>query len=136
MRAWMIAAAVAGLAVGPADAADLPEPTPTARDMYISCYLLAHETDVPSRPNGKPETFSMTWCGARGLAEIAGHEGKAVESKYKFCLDDRAATQTDTLKAMAYAYLDFYENNANLNRGADGRAAFLFAMVARWPCSA
>lgn len=122
------------LVAGLAHAADLPEAPPTARDMYVSCYLLANDTDVFDKPNGKHEKFSATWCGARAIAEIATHEGNGVQSKFKFCLDRDAATRTDPAKAMAYAYLDFYERADLRDRNADGRAAYLFAMVARWPC--
>lgn len=67
-----------------ASAAELPVPTPTARDMYVACYLLAHGSDVPKRGSGQTEKFSSGYCAAASISMIANREGKDNHSKYKF----------------------------------------------------
>ncbi len=117
-------------------AAELPAPKPTARDMYVACYLLAHDSDVPKRASGQAEQFSSSYCAAASLSMIANREGKENTSKYRFCLDRGAATSANIPKAMAFAYLDYFEGPALRDKGVDGMPAYLFAMMERWPCPA
>ncbi len=134
LTALIVALATASCATVAA-AADLPAPKPTARDLYIACYLLAHETDVLKRPDGKSELFGSSYCGLASISMIANREGQENPNKYKFCLDRSASTTANIPKAMAFAYLDYYEGPALKDKGVDGSAAYLFAMMARWPCA-
>lgn len=121
-------------AVAPSFAADLPAPKPTARDLYVACYLLAHDTGVLEKDDGSAELFSSDYCKIASLSMITNREGEANTAKYKFCLDNGAAISADPPKAMAFAYLDFFESGSIVDTGMDGSAAYLMAMMARWPC--
>ena len=134
MRRSAITAALATTLSINATAMELPAPKPSARDMYVACYLLVNDNDALKQADGKSELYSSSYCNLASLSMIANREGKENPSKYKFCLDSRSATSTNIPKAMAFAYLDFYEGAALKDKGTDGSAAYLFAMMARWPC--
>jgi hypothetical protein len=134
MRAPVIAALISAAFPWAAQGQDLPKPTPTARDMYVACYLFANETDVPKATGGTAELFSGHYCALASISMIVNREGNRNINKYKFCLDDAASTRSNIPMAMAYAYIDYFEGPAFKDKGVDGSSAYLFAMIARWPC--
>lgn len=121
---------------GPAVAQDMPPAQPTARDMYVSCFLFVHQDDVPKSNNGTFPSYSGGRCGAVSLRLISSREGAARTTAYRFCLDHSSATRSDPANAMAYAYLDYFESHPALTGNQDGTAMYLFAMIDRWPCPA
>lgn len=133
LTALLVAIATAACSTAAA-AADLPSPKPNARDLYVSCFLLAHETDVLKQSNGKSDLFGSSYCSLASISMIVNREGKENPKKYKFCLDRSASVAANIPKAMAFAYLDFFEGPALKDKGVDGSSAYLFAMIARWPC--
>lgn len=108
---------------------------PSARDLHTGCHLLLQGTDVPKR-DGKAELFSGVVCSALELSAIAKREG-AVESgdnRLRFCLPKTVEASTNSDRAMAAAYIDWYEQQPARANQMDGPIAFVVAMIDRWPC--
>ncbi|MBW6528718.1 hypothetical protein KZ813_17895 [Sphingomonas sp. RHCKR7] len=53
-----------------------------------------------------------------------------------FCLPRSAELESSPPDMMAYAYIDFFERRGSALSGSDGRAEYIAAMVAKWPCAA
>ena len=114
----------------------LPTPKPTARDLYVGCYLYVHRYDVPKDDDGRPQIFSAAWCSLAAIKAISYREGKRPEHKgHTFCLPKTAELSTDPARAMAFAYMDYYESIVNGIENVDGELAYTVAMIKRWPCS-
>lgn len=141
---WCSAVAIIGIccAVTPAQGQDIPLPVPTVRDLYVGCNLAVQRTDVPKRADGRFERFSAAWCGMAALKAIANREGQQPAHKgYTFCLPKTAEISTDPARAMAFAYIDYYERYSGYfetrNPGtlsSDGETFYLAAMIKKWPC--
>lgn len=116
-------------------AQDLPAPRASGQDVYVSCYLLVHETDVP-QPNGRSELFSASTCAAMSVVAIATREGDRPEVKYRFCLPSRSSVSGDPARAMARAYLDWYETKGFAAPDqSNGAAMFVISQVETFPCA-
>ncbi len=135
MRATFLLLACLFLLTSPAAVAQTDHTRATGGDMYVSCYLYAHNTDVPKRSDGSAEIFSGEMCGLTTIALIVNREGQRPGMQYTFCLPRTAEFQTDPARAMAFAYLDYYDSRGANMRDATGRQLLLLAMVDRWPCS-
>lgn len=150
VRSWLLAGvgALSCLASGVADAAETntgrapspvvqpqAKPRPTAKELYIGCYLLARDTDVPLGPDGHFANYSAANCGEQVLSTMTFREGAKPGGQFRFCLPDTPATREEPAVVMAKAYLDFYERKgARLPKDTDGSGAFIVAMVETWPC--
>ena len=132
--ALALAAALAFALPAHAQAQPLPAAKPTPRDLYVSCYLLIQGTDVPRGEDGKAPPFGAVQCGAVALQLIASREGAENKENHKFCLDDSAAVQTNAMREMALAYINFYELRLFKNGEPEAVPYFLLAMIHRWPC--
>lgn len=122
--------------IAPAEAQSLPAPKPTARDLYVGCYLMVHRTDVPKDNNGHPEVFSADWCGLAAIKAITYREGDRPEHKgYTFCLPKTAEMGTDPARAMAFAYMDWYESIVTGIEDKDGESAYVVSLIKKWPCN-
>lgn len=124
------------IAIGPAYSQDskASKATLTARDMYISCFLFVRRVPTDKRPDGQEERFAPQTCGVMSLSAITYRESNAAPSPH-FCLPKTAQIDANPPEAMAYAYLDFFEASASRIAGEDGRAAYIAAMVSKWPCA-
>lgn len=138
LMATVMGVSVAASIGAPSFAQDLPAPTPTAQDMYVACYLLSRRTDVPQGADGKPELFSMSYCGVAALGAIANIEGRR-DRQYHYCLPSSSQARSDPATVMAHGYLDWFERRApNLAdapaQANNGMQAFYFAMTEQFPC--
>lgn len=136
MKTVVFAMAAACINIGAyAQVTDPPLPKPTARDLYVGCYLSAHQTDVPKDAAGRFERFSGAWCDLASLKAVTNREGKRPEHKgYTFCLPESVELNTNLGRAMALAYLDYYESIVTGIAGQDGETAYTVAMIKKWPC--
>lgn len=113
----------------------VPMPEPTARDLYIACYLFVHESDVPKGKDGNPQRFSPGWCQIVAMRALNFREGKRLEHNgYEFCLPKTSEMATDPARAMAFAFMDHYESVVNGLKEANGTTAYAVAMIEKWPC--
>lgn len=129
-------AAIVGLAAASGTGAQttpLPQPRPSARDMYVSCYLLVRREPVSRGPDGSRPSYAPETCTLMSLAAIRDRESAAAPKPH-FCLAMTAEVEKSPPDAMAYAYLDFFERRGSALAGLDGRAAYIAAMISRWPC--
>lgn len=106
---------------------------PTPRDLYVSCYLYVNQAALSSG-NGGREPYNPVTCGLLVLSAIANREGRSVKSSYRFCLPKTAEVNTAPDRAIAFAYIDYFENVASRIPIEDGRAAFVAALIRKWPC--
>jgi hypothetical protein len=127
-----------GLLSVTAQAQDWPTPEPTARDVYVSCWLYVNNADVPKDAAGKLQPFSSERCGVYSLVAITYREGrsKTEDNRYRFCLPNTAELSTDSPRAMAFAYVDYFESRAAQLASKDGKTAYTAAMILKWPCPA
>jgi len=126
---------VASAAGAAAQQVAAPVARPTATDLYVSCYLFVRGTDVPEIEGGVVERFSALQCGIMGIRAITHREGDRPDRQYRFCLPKGSAESTDPGRAMAHTYIDFFHRRASAVSGIDGEAAFIIAMVSKWPCA-
>lgn len=141
---WMaiLAALSTCCAVSPAQGQALPPAPPTARDLYVGCYLYVHGNDVPKDTTGHAENYSASWCGLAAIKAVTYREGEQPEHKgLTFCLPKTSEMSTDPARAMAFAYLDYYEKYISYfetkrpgTPSADGETFYTAAMISRWPC--
>lgn len=131
MRPAYLAAALLSLA-GPASVQEMPAPKPSARDLYVACYLYLRDEAVISKSAG----YHPMGCAAAALSGMVYREGQSQPSKYKFCLPSDAAVEADIPKAMAAAYLDGFDELPPAARRGDGAAAFVVVLMRKWPCPA
>lgn len=108
---------------------------PTARDMYVSCFLFVNKAEAGKGDVANRPLYSATTCAATALALIVNREGKRPNTRYTFCLPQSVDVDSDPARAMALAYLDSYEALWVKAPASGGRPAFLLAMVNKWPCS-
>ena len=59
-------------------------------------------------------------------------EGK--DNRFRFCLPKTAEISQNPTRAMAYAFIDFFEANAAAIADRPGNEAFVAAMIFKWPC--
>lgn len=117
-----------------AGAQEIPRPKATPKDVYVSCYLLVRDKAVNPDLGGVDPPYQSTTCAAFALLSIATREGAPATVRYRFCLPDDAYTSAEPAKAMAYAYIDWFEKLGFAVKDDNGAAAFVFAMIDRWPC--
>ena len=119
-----------------ASAQNLPEIRPTARDVYVGCFLYLKGTDVALGPGGHNERFSGPMCGLQALGAIAHREGRIEghNNKLRFCLPKIAEMGSDPVRAMANVYLDYFESVGSRQASADGQLAYTAALIMKWPC--
>jgi hypothetical protein len=84
----LAALSLSALPVDRANANDLPRAVPTARDVYVGCYLSVSNEEVPKDPTGHPQPFSAAQCELYALLAITNREGYSqnADNKYRFCL--------------------------------------------------
>ena len=113
------------------------QPSITARDLYIGCYLLVHNTDVPADQAGHALPFSAANCAVTSILAIANREGASTtkENKFRFCIPDGSQESQNPAIAMAAVYLDFYEMNGPRLAANDGVSVYVSAMILKWPCA-
>jgi hypothetical protein len=113
------------------------QPTPTARDLYIGCYLLLHNTDVPADQAGTSLPFSAEKCAVTSVLAIAAREGANTtkDNQFRFCIPDGSQESQNPAIAMAAVYLDFYEMNGPRLAANDGATVYVSAMILKWPCA-
>lgn len=136
MRA--VAAAIAGLAVASgtgAQTGSAPQSRLSAREMYVSCYLLVRREPVARGADGSRPPYAPENCSMMSLAAIRDRESAAAPKPH-FCLTMTAEVEKSPPDAMAYAFLDFFERRGSTLAGLDGRAAYVAAMISKWPCPA
>jgi hypothetical protein len=113
------------------------DPPPTARDLYIGCYLLLRDTDVPMGSDNKPTAYSAANCGSQVLSTMTYREGAQPGQPFRFCLPDNDESRDRPALMMAQAYVDYYERKSSrVPKDTKGSALFVVAMVDRWPCTA
>lgn len=115
--------------------ASVPAPMPTPRDLHTSCHLLLRGNDA-NQVDGQHEPFSSWSCALATLSAITHREGRA-EGKpndLRFCLPNTADVSADIGRAMAAAYIDWFEQRPQRANQMEGRTAFVLAMIERWPC--
>lgn len=113
-----------------------PSISATPRDLHTGCHLTLRETDVPQR-DGRNEPFSAAICRLAIIGAILHREGRSATDRndLRFCLPHSADADSNPSRAMAAAYVDWYESNpARANSMPDGRTALVVAMIERWPC--
>lgn len=130
ISAW----AAAMMMLASASAAQTPAPAapklPTARELYVSCFLLLKEDFAAGvGRQHKPET-----CAGFALIGIATREGRAADNKYRFCLPKDDFGRDDTTESMAAAYIEYYDRQARVLPQDKAREAFTMAMIEKWPC--
>jgi hypothetical protein len=134
-------ALIAALAASPVPviAADLDgrrPPLPSPSDLYVGCYLFVHKTDVPVDAESHAEMFSGARCGLTSILAITYREGANDHQRLKFCLPKTTDVRIDPARAMAIAYLEWFElYGSRIPNDHDGNAAFVTAMIMKWPCS-
>lgn len=121
---------------GSAQTLGIPEPAPTARELYVGCYLATERDDVLQNSFGKIRRYSASRCEGYAIEAIVYREGRsgAKDNKYRFCLPKTAQASQSPVIAMAYAYVDYYEATASRTPTMDGVTAYLTAMIVKWPC--
>jgi hypothetical protein len=121
-----------------ASAQSIPEPKPTARDLYVGCSLLVNDNDVLRNSSGKAERYSAARCAGQGLSAITYREGwsQDKDNKYRFCLPKTPEASQNPTRAMAYAYLEYFEANSFRVAAEDGQTNYTIAMIVKWPCKA
>jgi len=107
---------------------------PTARDMYVACVLFLNQVDVPLDSEGKTRLYSARRCDIDGLPEIATRHGRRISNLDTFCLPHSSEVNSDPRRAMALAYVDYYEKIGSASSFFDGAGSFLLAMIDKWPC--
>lgn len=126
---------VAAAATSAFPALTQPQIAPTAREMYVACTLFVRDAELEVGPPGTMAKVAPTRCAMAGLSAVTFAEGHQPDRKYNFCLPKTAEMEAGRLRAMAIAYLDYFERRgAMANPGGDGIAAFTLAQVHRWPC--
>ena len=104
---------------------------PTARELYVGCYLLVQGKDVPLAKGASPDPYSAASC-LMVVGVGAETEAAKPQSARLFCIPSLIAA--NPYRDMALAYVGFYEATngklADMNSIQAARAAF----VAKWPC--
>lgn len=114
----------------------LPRPDPTPRDIYVGCYLYLQGIELPRDDQGLARPYSAARCGGLAVLAIARREGRVPGQRndLRFCLPDTADVDTDPARAMAAAYIDWYERTGSRMPQREYAGAFTIAMISRWPC--
>jgi hypothetical protein len=97
--------------------------------------LYVSKTDVPKDAHDRLQRVSGMWCGLNSVLAIRDYEGAGRERRHKFCLPDTGIESQDPATAMAYAYIDYYEQNASFVAAKDGGLIYTAAMIVKWPCA-
>jgi hypothetical protein len=117
-------------------ASALPRPLPNARELYVGCSLYVRGDDVAKGRDGYATNYSSVICGFQSLAAIANRESMIAgkNNALRFCLPKTAEATQDPTRAMAYAYLDYFERIGSRMADKDGATVFIVAMIDKWPC--
>lgn len=142
MRLGAVASAVLFITVQSyiveAAAQTIPGTKPSARDLYIGCSLLVNDNDVLKDSLGNIERYSAAACALQGFIAITNREGwsKDKDNKYRFCLPKTSEASQNPSRAMAYAYLEYFEAHSRRIAAEDGQTNYTIAMIFKWPCTA
>lgn len=104
---------------------------PTAREMYVGCYLLVQGKDVPEARGPAPDPYSAADC-LIVMSIGAQHETAKSESEREFCLPSLIAA--NPYRDMALAYLDFYEATGGKYADQNALPIVQASLIAKWPC--
>ncbi|HMT42204.1 hypothetical protein [Sphingorhabdus sp.] len=108
-----------------------------AREVYVACYLLTQNASVAEE--NKDFRARSIVCSMLGLKAATFHNGPTVAADvsetFHSCMPTTPDFTDDPSRAMAYAYLAYFEKHAAVIGSASGEKAFLHAMAQKWPCS-
>jgi hypothetical protein len=104
---------------------------PTARELYVGCYLLVQGKDVPEAKGAAPDPYSAASC-LMVVGIGAEHEAAKPEAERTFCLPSIIAA--NPYRDMALAYLDFYEATGGKLAAKNSIEVASAAFAAKWPC--
>jgi hypothetical protein len=110
-----------------------PAPVPTARDLYVGCFLFVNLDGDLRDESGRASPYSMQVCAATGMRAML-REGASAPAPNRFCLPQTASIRSNPGREMALAYLEYFEEHASRLADQHGPSVFLSAMINRWPC--
>lgn len=104
---------------------------PTARELYVGCYLLVQGKDVPEAKGPAPDPYSAAAC-LMIVGIGAEREAAKPEEERTFCVPSIIAG--NPYREMALAYLDFYEATEGKLAERSSIDVARAAFIAKWPC--
>lgn len=137
MRLWSGLSAVALLACTSPAWSQVPAPTPTPSDVYVSCYLFVRDSPLAQSDGEELKPYGPETCAAYGIMAFVHYEGRAQAGEYKFCAPTTSDVRTNFGKAFAHVYIDFYKARADMDAKGkgNGKLAYLAALLEKWPCT-
>ena len=112
---------------------DAEEASP--RQLYVACSLMLTGDDLAEREVlGRYKPTSAPSCLAATIRALALGNGRNAEKPLRFCPSGSLDFDTDPPKAMARAYVEYFENAAPQIAKISGLAAFVLAQKEKWPC--
>ena len=107
-----------------------------AREVYVACYLLTQNASIAEED--KEFRARSIVCSMLSLKAATFHNGPTasadVPKAFQYCMLNTPEITDDPSRAMAYAYLAYFEKHASVIGSARGETAFLHAMAQKWPC--
>jgi hypothetical protein len=106
---------------------------PTAREVYVGCFLMTYRDDHGGSPDEYFFRFGAGACQATalaaGFASIPPPKGPG-----SWCPPLSEDISVENLQPMVSTFLEYFEKNSSKVSDIDGEEVFLDAMRERWPC--
>jgi hypothetical protein len=112
----------------------LPEKI-SPRQLYVACSLMISGDDLAVRQiGGEFKPTSAAACVTVAVQALALGAGNKSEERFRFCPQGTLDFDSDPPRAMARAYIEFFEASAVQLQDTSGLAAFLLSQKTKWPC--
>ncbi|WP_233994318.1 hypothetical protein [Erythrobacter litoralis] len=113
-----------------------PEPDAASpRQLYVACTLMLTGNELADREfAGKFKPMSAPACLFAAMNTLKLGMGQDAQDAFRFCPNGNLDFDSNAPRAMARAYLEYFESSAENLREISGLAAFVIAQKTRWPC--
>lgn len=112
----------------------LPPQKPTARELYIGCSLFVRDADIAQKAETSLQAFSAERCALTAFMALKYWRQITPGTDWEYCIPTTASISADRGKAIANAYLDFYEKYGRVKPEEDGLTIMLYGLKETWPC--
>jgi hypothetical protein len=138
LNVWQLILPLVAMCTQVAEAQEMPRSTSTARDIYIGCGLFVRGKDVTRDEQGHQELYSGAQCALYSLMAIGQRQGRrnGEDNRQRFCLPQVYEIRQEPTRAMAYAYIEFFESRPSVLADWSGIDAYMAGMISKWPCDA